>query len=47
MLGWGARRPQFDIQEATIFFHLNLFLRENKPNGEQQGQQQQQQQQLK
>ena len=35
--------PGFDTQEGIHFFHLNLFLRGNVPNGEQEqelGQQQ-------
>ena len=38
VLGWGAREPRFDYQEGRNFFHLNLFLRGNEPNGEEQGQ---------
>ena len=40
MLGLGARGPLFDSQEGRNFFHLNLFLRGNEPNGEEQQQQQ-------
>ena len=47
MLGWGARGPQYDSQEGRNFFHLNLILRGNEPNGEQEQEEQQQQQQLK
>ena len=43
VLGWGARGPQSESQERRIFFHLNLFLRGNQPNGVGQGQQHQEQ----
>ena len=47
VLGWGARRPRFDSQEGRKFFHLNLFLRGNDPNGEKEEQEQEEEQQLK
>ena len=43
VLGWGARGSRFDSQEGRIFFHLNLFLRGNEPNGEQEQEEQEQQ----
>ena len=43
VLGWGSRDPRFDSQEGRNFFHLNLFLRGNEPNGEQEQEQQEQQ----
>ena len=43
MLGWGAEGPWFDSQEGINFYHLNLFLRRNEPNGEQQQEQQEHQ----
>ena len=39
--GWGVRGPRFDSQVGRNFFHLNLFLRGNEPNVDQQEEQQQ------
>ena len=43
VLGWGARGPRLHSQEGRNFFRINLFLRGNEPNSEQEQEEQQQQ----